>query len=80
MNNLPEILQDEELYAELEKAYLLAKPYRNKVQYRKSILNYYYFSPDGRFAHAADYNVRQILHWALIDAMTGYVHKKDFEC
>jgi hypothetical protein len=39
MNNLSEILNDEELSTELDKAYAIAAPYRARVQYKLQLLS-----------------------------------------
>ena len=69
MKNLPEILQDEELYAELEKAYAIAKPYRAKILYRVQLLN----RPDVVITDRHIWNQR--IPYTYLDAVSGFIYK-----
>ena len=77
MKNLPEIINDPELYQELEKAYAIAKPYRNKVLYRKSIINLLSTRKSGRLQIIKDSDIALYIGrgYHVIDASVNYVHK-----
>ena len=68
MKNLTEIINDPELYKELEKAYKLASPYRPKVLYRLQLINRPNVIIENRFI----WNPH--IPGAYLDAVSGYIN------